>query len=151
MMKLSLNIVQLPHAAGLPLPEYATDGAAGMDVHAAIDAPLTLMPGSVAMVPTGIQLAVPTGFEMQVRSRSGLAAKSGVFALNSPGTVDSDFRGEVKVILANFSKDPFTVERGQRIAQLVVARHERITWNVVSSLDETTRGVGGFGSTGVHQ
>lgn len=147
---MNIDIVRLDHAADLPLPSYATTGAAGMDVHAAVDAPLTLLPGAVAMVPTGLQVAVPYGFELQVRSRSGLAAKHGVFALNSPGTVDSDYRGEVKVILANFSNVPYVVERGTRIAQLVVARHEHVQWNVVSTLEATTRGEGGFGSTGVH-
>jgi len=147
-MKLSVDLVQLDHAADLPLPVYATPGAAGMDVHAAVESALTLEPGSVTLVPTGLSVSIPRGYELQVRSRSGLAAKHGVFALNSPGTVDSDYRGEIKVILANFSRTPFTVERGERIAQLVVARHETVDWNVVESLDTTERGSGGFGSTG---
>lgn len=147
---MNIDIVQLDHAADLPLPSYATSGAAGMDVHAAVNVPLTLLPGAVTMVPTGLQVAVPHGFEMQVRSRSGLAAKHGVFALNSPGTIDSDYRGEVKVILANFSDVPYVIERGTRIAQLVAAQHEHVQWNVVTSLEATTRGEGGFGSTGVH-
>lgn len=120
-----------------------------MDVCAAVLEPTTIAPGAVAMIPTGIMMSVPTGYECQVRSRSGLAAKHGVFALNSPGTIDSDFRGEVHVILANFSKIDFVVERGSRIAQLVVARHEHVHWNVVDELSETIRGEGGFGSTGV--
>ena len=121
-----------------------------MDVCAALNEPMVIAPGAVVMVPTGIIMSVPQGFECQVRSRSGLAAKHGVFALNSPGTIDSDFRGEVHVILANFSKTEFIVERGTRIAQLVVARCEHVQWNVVSELTETIRGEGGFGSTGVH-
>lgn len=145
-----IDIVRLPHADGLPLPSAATSGSAGMDVHAAIDEPIRLAPGSVTMVPTGLQMSIPLGFECQVRSRSGLAAKHGVFALNSPGTIDSDFRGEVHVILANFSSSDYVIERGSRIAQLVVARYERIEWNEVDDLDVTHRGEGGFGSTGVH-
>ena len=147
---MNVEITRLPHAEGLPLPAYATEGSAGMDVHAAIDEPITLQPGEVHLVPTGLAFAVPRGFECQVRSRSGLAAKHGVFALNSPGTIDSDYRGEVKVILANFSKAPYTIERGTRIAQLVVASHAHVEWNEVDDLEATSRGEGGFGSTGVH-
>jgi len=121
-----------------------------MDIHAAVEVPTVLQPGQVTMVPTGLAFSVPSGFECQVRSRSGLAAKHGIFALNSPGTIDSDYRGEVKVILANFSQAPYTIERGTRIAQLVVARHERVEWDEVESLEGTVRGEGGFGSTGVH-
>jgi len=121
-----------------------------MDVDAAVKTPLHLAPGAIVMVPTGLQMSIPQGFECQVRSRSGLAAKHGVFALNSPGTIDSDFRGEVHVILANFSSTEFVIEHGTRIAQLVVARYEQVDWNIVDSLDETHRGEGGFGSTGVH-
>lgn len=149
-MNLQIEITRLPHAADLPLPAYATSGAAGMDVHAAVDQPLVIQPGSIALVPTGLVMAIPTGFECQVRSRSGLAARNGVFALNAPGTIDSDYRGEVKVILANISGDPFTIERGSRIAQLVVARHEQVEWRAVEAVDATERGSGGFGSTGVH-
>lgn len=145
-----IRLVQLPHASDLPLPEYASDGAAGMDVHAAVTEAVILGAGKIVLVPTGLCVAVPRGFEMQVRSRSGLAAKQGVFALNSPGTIDSDYRGEVKVILANFSNEDVIIERGTRIAQLVVAKHENVQWNVVDSLAETVRGAGGFGSTGVH-
>ena len=147
---MNISIVVLPHAQDLPLPNYASDGAAGMDVCAAVDQPMTLPAGKVVMVQTGLCVAIPRGYEMQVRSRSGLAAKQGVFALNSPGTIDSDYRGEIKVILANFSNEDVIIERGMRIAQLVVARHEHCTWNVVSELGETQRGEGGFGSTGVH-
>ena len=147
---MDIAIARLPHAGDLPLPSYATEGSAGMDVYAAVDEPLTIEPSQVVMVPTGLAMAVPHGFECQVRSRSGLAAKHGVFALNAPGTVDSDYRGEVKVILANFSTEPFTIERGSRIAQLVVASHAHVRWNEVDDLDATERGEGGFGSTGVH-
>ena len=140
----------MDHAADLPLPAYATNGSAGMDVHAAVEAPIVLAAGAIVLVPSGLCVAIPQGFEIQVRSRSGLAAKHGVFALNAPGTIDSDYRGEIKVILANFSHEDVIIERGMRIAQLVVARHEQCTWNVVSELSETQRGEGGFGSTGVH-
>jgi dUTP pyrophosphatase len=148
-MNLSIDIVRLPHAADLPLPDYATDGAAGMDAHAAVDMPLTIAAGGIVLVPTGLQVAIPKGFELQVRSRSGLAAKHGVFALNAPGTVDSDYRGEIKVIMANMGPADFVIERGMRIAQFVVAQHEHVMWNVVDALDSTARGEGGFGSTGV--
>ena len=147
---MNISIVVLPHAHDLPVPTYASDGAAGMDVCAAVSEPMTLPAGKVVMVPTGLCVAIPRGYEMQVRSRSGLAAKQGVFALNSPGTIDSDYRGEIKVILANFSSDDVVIERGMRIAQLVVAQHATVQWDVVESLDETRRGEGGFGSTGVH-
>lgn len=145
---MNIELQRLAHAADLPLPTYASEGAAGMDVCAAVNEPMILAAGMVVMVPTGVCVAIPRGFEMQVRSRSGLAAKQGVFALNSPGTIDSDYRGEIKVILANFSNEDVIIERGTRIAQLVVARHESVEWNVVDSLDDTTRGEGGFGSTG---
>lgn len=133
----------------LPLPAYSTSGSAGMDVHAAINEPITINSGAVAMIPTGLAMALEPGYECQVRSRSGLAAKHGVFTLNSPGTIDSDYRGEVKVILANFGSNPFVIQRGDRIAQLVVARYETVQWQEVESLDETARGEGGFGSTGI--
>mgnify|MGYP000511516089 CR=1 FL=1 len=148
-MPLTVSVVRMPHAADLPLPVYATEGSAGMDVYAAVNEPLTLPPGGILMVPTGLQMAVPSGFECQVRSRSGLAAKNGVFALNAPGTIDSDYRGEVKVILANMSSEPFEITRGMRIAQLVVSRYETVQWNEGESLEVTVRGEGGFGSTGV--
>lgn len=145
---MNIPIQILDHARDLPLPFYATEGSAGMDIHAAVSEPLTLNAGKVAMVPTGLCVAIPQGYEIQVRSRSGLAAKNGVFALNSPGTIDSDYRGEIKVILANFSDTDFVIERGLRIAQLVVAKHEHVSWQPVASLDETARAAGGFGSTG---
>jgi dUTP pyrophosphatase len=146
--RIQIDIKKLPHAADLPLPAYATAHAAGMDLTAAIDAPLTLAPGSRAMVPTGLAIALPVGYEAQVRPRSGLAAKNGVTVLNSPGTIDADYRGEIKAILINHGEDAFTIERGMRIAQMVIARHETAEWREVQELDETARGAGGFGSTG---
>ncbi|NEX94828.1 dUTP diphosphatase [Caulobacter sp. 17J65-9] len=145
-----IEIVRLPHAEGLPLPAYETAGAAGMDLRAAVPdhAPVTLKPGARALVPTGLQIAVPLGLEAQVRPRSGLALKFGITCLNSPGTVDSDYRGEVGVILANLGQEDFVIRRGDRIAQLVIARHERALWRETASLDATSRGAGGFGSTG---
>ncbi len=137
------------HAKDLPLPAYATAQSAGMDVVAAIDAPIVMNAGDVAIVPTGISIALPSGYECQVRPRSGLAAKNGVTVLNSPGTVDADYRGEIKAILINHGKVPFTIERGMRIAQIVIARYEQAQWNICDELDETARGAGGFGSTGV--
>ena len=145
-----ISITRLPHNPELPLPAYETDGAAGMDLRAAVpdEAPLVLKPGARAMVPTGLAFAVPRGFEAQVRPRSGLAAKAGVTCLNTPGTVDSDYRGEVKVILVNLGEEDFTIRRGDRIAQLVIAPFARASWSEVANLDETARGAGGFGSTG---
>ncbi|MCA1934249.1 MAG: dUTP diphosphatase [Asticcacaulis sp.] len=144
------HIIQLPHAAGLALPAYETEGSAGLDLRAAIaeGEVLTLRPLGRALVPTGLKVAVPLGFEVQVRPRSGLALKFGITCLNSPGTVDSDYRGEVGVILVNLGTEDFEIRRGDRIAQMVVARHARIEWELVESLDDTARGAGGFGSTG---
>lgn len=132
----------------LELPHYKTHGSAGMDVMAAINDDLTIRPGEIQLVPTGIAIAIPEGYECQVRSRSGLSLKHGIFCLNSPGTIDSDYRGEVKVILANFSREDFVVKRGERIAQLVIAQYTQIHWHEVEELDDTERGDGGFGSTG---
>ena len=145
-----LRIVRLPHAEGLDLPAYETPGSAGMDLRAAIagDAPLTLAPGGRFAVPTGLIMQIPQGFEGQVRPRSGLALKSGITCLNTPGTIDSDYRGEVKVILANLGAEPFTVTRGMRIAQLVIAPVVQARISLRDAVDETTRGAGGFGSTG---
>ncbi len=145
-----LALKRLPHAEGLPAPAYETPGAAGMDLRAAVpeDAPITLRPGARAMIPTGLSFAVPPGFEAQVRPRSGLAAKSGVTCLNTPGTIDSDYRGEVKVILINLGEDDFIIRRSDRIAQLVIAPVVQAAWDEVDDLDETARGAGGFGSTG---
>lgn len=141
-----IALLRLPHGEGLPLPAYATDGAAGMDVVAAED--VTLAPGARHAVATGFAMAIPHGYEVQVRPRSGLALKHGVTCLNTPGTIDSDYRGEVKVILANLGSEPFAIARGDRIAQLVPAPVQRADLAEVASLDETARGAGGFGSTG---
>ncbi len=151
MSNLSIQIVQLPHAKGLDLPNYATQGAAGMDLQAAIDTNMVLQPGERTLVPTGLQIALPFSYEAQVRPRSGLALKHGISVINSPGTIDSDYRGEIKVILGNLGTEPVTIEPGMRIAQMVIAKHEVATWEQVEQLDETARGAGGFGSTGVHK
>ena len=150
MKKVTVNICPLPHFEGLDLPAYETSGSAGMDVRAAVLAEdaLVLMPGARAMVPTGLSVAIPEGYEIQVRPRSGLAAKHGVTCLNTPGTIDSDYRGEIKVILINLGDAPFTIARGERIAQLVLAPVTQLGWKQVDGLDETDRGAGGFGSTG---
>lgn len=138
----------LDHAKDLTLPHYATEQAAGMDICAAITDNVTLAPGERTLVATGLSIALPAGFEAQIRPRSGLAFKHGITVINSPGTIDADYRGEIKVILGNMGSEPFTIERGMRIAQMVIARHEFAQWNIVENLDETTRGAGGFGSTG---
>ena len=145
---LNITITQLLHAQGLDLPKYATEHAAGLDLEAAIDAAITLKPGERVLVPTGIAIALREGYEAQIRPRSGLAVKNGVTVLNAPGTIDADYRGEIKVILVNLGAEPFTIERGMRVAQMVVAAYSRVTWNAVDTLDETGRGAGGFGSTG---
>ena len=146
----TLRVERLPHAEGLPLPAYETTGSAGMDLRAAVaeETPMILAPGARALVPTGLKIALRPGYEAQVRPRSGLALKHGLTCLNSPGTIDSDYRGEVGVILANLGQEPFVIRRGERIAQLVVARCEQAALVEVGALDETTRGAGGFGSTG---
>lgn len=151
MTSLSVNIVQMDHAKDLPMPHYATTGAAGMDLSAAIDEPITLQPGERTLVATGLQIALPFSYEAQIRPRSGLAFKHGISVINSPGTIDSDYRGEIKVILGNLGTEAFTIERGERIAQMVIAKHEVVKWNSVNDLDETDRGAGGFGSTGTKQ
>jgi dUTP pyrophosphatase len=138
----------LPHAADLPLPAYATEPAAGMDLLAAIERDVVLAPGGRAIVPTGIAIALPEGYEAQVRPRSGLAAKNGVTVLNAPGTIDADYRGEVGVILINHGQESFTVTRAMRIAQMVIARYARAQWQETADLSQTARGAGGFGSTG---
>jgi dUTP pyrophosphatase len=146
----TLRIQRLPHAEGLALPAYETAGSAGMDLRAAVPAaaPMTLAPGARALVPTGLKIALEPGWEAQVRPRSGLALKHGVTCLNSPGTIDSDYRGEVGVILINHGAEPFVIQRGERIAQMVIAAHAQAVIAEVESLDETARGAGGFGSTG---
>ena len=145
-----LRILMLPHAEGLSLPAYETAGSAGMDLRAAVpdDQPLILVPGGRVLVPTGLKIALEPGFEAQVRPRSGLALKHGVTCLNSPGTIDSDYRGEVGVILINHGTEPFVIRRGERIAQMVIARHEQAVVELVEDLEDTARGSGGFGSTG---
>ena len=143
-----IPIQRLPHAEGIPLPAYETAQAAGMDLRAAVEEPTILAPGARAAVPTGLAMALPHGFEAQVRPRSGFALRDGVTTLNTPGTIDSDYRGEVKVILINHGAEPVTIRRGDRIAQLIVAPVVQADWLEAESLDETARGAGGFGSTG---
>lgn len=147
-MTTRVAIMRLPHGNGLPLPAYATDGAAGMDVVSAED--VTLAPGARYAVATGLAMAIPHGFEIQVRPRSGLAFKHGISVPNTPGTIDSDYRGELKVILINLGAEPFAIVRGDRIAQLVLAPVVQAAWDEVAQLDDTARGTGGFGSTGGH-
>ncbi len=139
----------LDHGRGLPLPERASGGSAGFDLRAAVDEPVTLVPGSFVAIPTGLAMALPASWEAQVRPRSGLARRHGITVLNSPGTIDSDYRGEVQVLLINHGPEPFVIERGHRIAQVVFARVEAVEWQVVDALPETERGSGGFGSSGL--
>ncbi|WP_291199789.1 dUTP diphosphatase [Hyphomonas sp.] len=150
MSNVTVQVRPLSHFSGLDLPAYETSGSAGMDVRAAVpeDAPVTLAPGDRAMIETGLSVAIPEGYEIQVRPRSGLAAKHGLTCLNTPGTIDSDYRGEIKVILINLGAEPFVIRRGERIAQLVLAPVTRLAWSEVEELGATTRGAGGFGSTG---
>ena len=147
--RIGVSIQQLPHAKGLNLPKYATEQSAGVDLEAAIQSPITLKPGERQLIATGLAIALPQGFEAQVRPRSGLAAKNGVTVLNSPGTIDADYRGEIKIILVNLGQENFVIERGMRIAQMVIAPCLQVQWQETEQLDETTRGAGGFGSTGV--
>jgi len=147
-VSVTVRVKRLAHGADLALPSYATAGAAGMDLLAAVDAPLRLAPRQRALIPCGFCIALPAGYEMQVRPRSGLALKSGIMLPNAPGTIDEDYRGEVGVILLNASDEDFLVTRGMRIAQAVVAPVVRVVWAEVETLDETARGAGGFGSTG---
>lgn len=144
----TVSVVRLPHGVDLPLPSYATAHAAGMDLHAALDTPVTLEPGAWGLIPTGLAIALPDGYEAQVRPRSGLAAKNAVTVLNAPGTIDADYRGEVKVILINHGKTPFVIEHGMRIAQMLIAPVTRAVWAETTDLSDTERGAGGFGSTG---
>ena len=145
----AVRLTRLPHGEGLALPAYATGGAAGMDVVSAED--VTIAPGARHAVATGLAVAIPAGYEIQVRPRSGLALKHGISVPNAPGTIDSDYRGELKVILINHGDEPFAIARGDRVAQLVLAPVTRAAWNEVAELDETQRGAGGFGSTGGHE
>lgn len=147
-MSIALPVRILPHGEGLALPAYQTADSAGLDLVAAVEAEMVLQPGERALVPTGLAIALPSGYEAQIRPRSGLAYKHGLTVLNSPGTVDADYRGEVKVLMINLGQEPFAVKRGERIAQMVVAPVTQIAWQPVADLDETARGAGGFGSTG---
>lgn len=148
--KLGIALQILSHGKDLPVPAYATEQSAGMDLSAAIPQgeKLELTPGQRALVPTGLAIALPAGYEAQIRPRSGLAAKNGVTVLNTPGTIDADYRGEIKVILINLGAETFAIERGMRIAQMVIAQHEQARFDIVENLEETARGAGGFGSTG---
>lgn len=148
-MPIPISVFRLPHAKDLPLPAYATAGAAGMDLLAAIDAPIAIGPGERALIPTGLTIALPPGYELQIRPRSGLALRHGITVPNSPGTIDEDYRGEIAVIVLNTGSETFTVERGSRIAQAVLAPVSRASWHEVEMLDATVRSVGGFGSTGL--
>lgn len=148
---MKLNVKTLEHFEGLDLPAYQTSGSAGLDLPAAVpaDAPVVIEPGEWKLIPTGICIALPEGYEAQIRPRSGLAAKKGISCVNTPGTVDADYRGELHVNLINHGKEPFVVQRGERIAQMVIGQFTQVSWNPVETLDETARGAGGFGSTGV--
>jgi dUTP pyrophosphatase len=148
MTQVEIAVTRLPHNADLPLPAYETAQSAGMDLAAAIEEPITLAPGSRVMVPTGLAIALPDGYEAQVRPRSGLAVRNGVTVLNTPGTIDADYRGEVKVILINLGDETFEIERGMRIAQMVVSPVTQAAFSEAAELPETARGTGGFGSTG---
>ncbi|NCT41127.1 MAG: dUTP diphosphatase [Alphaproteobacteria bacterium] len=148
MPEVKVKLLPLEHAVGLQLPTYATEQSAGMDLSAALEEAIELGSGERALVPTGLSIALPPGYEAQIRPRSGLAIKNGITVLNSPGTIDADYRGEIKVILINHGQTSFTIERGMRIAQMVVERYETVGWEVVTELDESTRAEGGFGSTG---
>jgi deoxyuridine 5'-triphosphate nucleotidohydrolase len=149
MSTVEVHLRRLPHGADLPLPGYATAGAAGLDLLAAVDKPVKIPPAGRALIPTGIAIALPTGFELQIRPRSGLALKHGITLPNTPGTIDEDYRGEIQVIMLNASDEAFTVTRGMRIAQAVLAPVLRATWHEAETLEDTARGEGGFGSTGV--
>lgn len=140
--------IQVINKSHHPLPEYATLQSAGMDIRANLDEPITLQPLQRCLVPTGLYIALPPGTEAQIRPRSGLALKKGITVLNSPGTIDADYRGEIGIILINLSQEPFVIQDGERIAQMVVARYEQVRWNAVESLDDTERGEGGFGHSG---
>ncbi len=148
MTEVQVQLRRLPHGADLPLPSYATAGAAGMDLCAAVTDPVTIPPGRRALIPTGLTIALPPGYELQIRPRSGLALKHGILLPNSPGTIDEDYRGEIQVIVMNASDEHFTITRGLRIAQAVLSPVVRAAWQEAETLDDTTRGTGGFGSTG---
>lgn len=145
---LKISVMKADHASDLPLPEYMTNQAAGVDLLAAVDAPVPIHPGQILLVPTGLHIALPAGFEAQIRPRSGLALKYGISLVNSPGTIDADYRGEIKLIMINFGSEPFVIQRGERVAQMVVSKVERVHFQLVEELAETQRGTGGFGHTG---
>lgn len=147
-MSVTVSITRLPHGKDLPLPAYATEQSAGMDLQAAIDAPITLAPGERKLIPTGLAIALPDGYEAQIRPRSGLALKHGIGLVNSPGTIDADYRGEIGIIMVNYGQEAFVIERGMRIAQMVIAAYSRATFSEVIELPNSARGAGGFGSTG---
>ncbi|CAG0907153.1 unnamed protein product, partial [Cyprideis torosa] len=146
--KVKISLTPMEHAVGLQLPTYATEQSAGMDLTAALEEAIEIGPGERMLIPTGLSIALPEGYEAQIRPRSGLALKHGITVLNSPGTIDADYRGEIGVILANLGQEEFTIERGMRIAQMVIAQHAHVTWEVAEELSETSRGASGFGSTG---
>ena len=148
-MTMIISPVQIVNQSNNPLPFYSTEHSAGMDLRAFLEEPVVLKPLERALIPTGLFIEVPEGHEAQVRPRSGLAIKNGITVLNTPGTIDADYRGEVKVILINLSNEPFTIQNGDRIAQMVIAKYEKITWKQVEQLSETERGAGGFGSSGI--
>ena len=147
--RVTVRIRRLPHSIGIALPQYMSEHAAGMDIPAALDSDLVIRPGEIHLVPTGISVAIPEDYEIQVRPRSGLAIRKGLTVVNAPGTIDPDYRGEIKIGLVNLGKEPVTVSRGDRIAQLVLARRFQLRWEEVSSLEPTARNEGGFGHTGV--
>lgn len=149
MNRVRVAIWREPSAQDLPLPSYQTEGSAGVDLYANLTEPITILPGSRARIPTGVRIALPPGYEAQIRPRSGLALQYGIGMVNSPGTIDSDYRGEIQVILINWGSEPFTIRRGDRIAQMVVAPVARVEWELVESLPPSERGEGGFGHTGV--
>ena len=149
MTEVKIGLKRLDHGVDLPLPSYATPSSAGADLFAAIDSMVNISPRARALIPTGVAIQLPSGYEAQVRSRSGLASKHGVTVLNSPGTIDADFRGEIRVLLINHGTQPFSIERGMRIAQLIIAQVSIAKWHEISKLDDTSRGTGGFGSTGM--
>ncbi|WP_299374220.1 dUTP diphosphatase [uncultured Kiloniella sp.] len=148
-MNVEISIIRLSHGEGLPLPSYATPQSAGMDLLAAVNKTIELAPGDRTLVPTGLKIALPDGYEAQIRPKSGLALKHGITLVNTPGTIDADYRGEIGVIMINLGKETFTIERGIKIAQMVVAPCIQASWSAVTSLEKTSRGEGGFGSTGV--
>ncbi len=149
MEKIKIKITRLRDNQDLPLPSYATDGSAGMDIYADVESDLVIKPGEIALIPTGIAIELPPGYEAQIRPRSGLAINHGITLLNTPGTIDSDYRGEIKIILINLGKKEFVVKRGDRIAQMIISKYAKVEWEEVKELNTTQRGAGGFGHTGL--